>query len=48
MSIIINSRKLTGIDEALERAVDNYEATKAVLEQGQSLDDNKLLYGVLG
>jgi hypothetical protein len=47
-AFIINSRKLTGIDEALERAVDNYEATKAVLEQGQSLDDNKLLYGVLG
>jgi len=44
----IGSSKATGIDAALERAVDNYEATKAVLETGESLDDELLLNGPLG
>jgi len=47
-AFIIGSNKATGIDIALERAVDNYEATKAVLETGQSLDDELLLDGSLG
>lgn len=44
----IASGKATGIDAALERAVDNHEATVDVLKGGQRIDKRLVLDGALG